>query len=470
MVCDSMHMVPPNVLLPPPPQELQDWQRRRRLGLVDVPARSPVGESPVGESPVVKSPVEEGGDPVPLLEPATPGHGGGASGLTTAGGARAEAEQAEVLGYPLVVMRSLVEQVYTWVQRHHTGHVDWSCVASRMRPRLQPEEAHRLWWLVAYTLATPNGYEDGFYAFEPGEGEPVGTGHPHTKRKRAGLPASLAQVELDRGPDLDNPNPSPNPNPDPNPNPNPGGARLRLGPGRVPQQLRKAPSQWCHSSLPPPLLGLARQAPGRATTPRTRGELPRRPRPKGEAAVRPWRAGRTRPIALRGLRYRRYSRHMSLARDRDRVAMDVGNAKQPKVTLSLSLTLALTLALTPTLALTLALTLTKTPRTGTEWPLAGTPRLPARAYPPPAGVVWPKLHEDGRGPLNLGLPPPHSKKVAQVNEGAEGAYTLKEAMRLTVQSRPWNEVRPPVGSGFWVAPQPGTAQHAPASSDRPGWF
>ena len=136
MVCDSMHMVPPNVLLPPPPQELQDWQRRRRLGLVDVPARSPVGESPAGESPVVKSPVEEGGDPVPLLEPATPGHGGGASGLTTAGGARAEAEQAEVLGYPLVVMRSLVEQVYTWVQRHHTGHVDWSCVASRMRPRL----------------------------------------------------------------------------------------------------------------------------------------------------------------------------------------------------------------------------------------------------------------------------------------------------------------------------------------------
>ena len=68
-----------------------------------------------------------------------------------------------------------------------------------MRPRLQPEEAHRLWRLVAYTLATPNGYEDGFYAFEPGEGEPVGTGHPHTKRKRAGLPASLAQVELDRG-------------------------------------------------------------------------------------------------------------------------------------------------------------------------------------------------------------------------------------------------------------------------------
>ena len=202
---------------------------------------------------------------MPLLEPATPGHGGGASGLTTAGGARAEAEQAEVLGYPLVVMRSLVEQVYTWVQRHHTGHVDWSCVASRMQPRLQPEEAHRLWRLVAYTLATPNGYEDGFYAFEPGEGEPVGTGHPHTKRKRAGLPASLAQVELDHGSDLDNPNPSPNPNPDLNPNPNPGGARLRLGPGRVPQQLRKAPSQWCHSSLPPPLLGLARQAPGRPT-------------------------------------------------------------------------------------------------------------------------------------------------------------------------------------------------------------
>ena len=188
MVCDSMHMVPPNVLLPPPPQELQDWQRRRRLGLVDVPAPSFV---------------VEGGGSVPLLEPATPGQSGGATSLTTPGVAPVEVESAEVLGYPLVVMRRLVEQVYTWVHRHHTGHVDWTAVAAAMRPRLQPEEAHRLWRLVAYRLATPNGYEDGFYAFDPGAGEPVGTGHPHTKRKRAGLPESLAQVELDYGSDLD---------------------------------------------------------------------------------------------------------------------------------------------------------------------------------------------------------------------------------------------------------------------------
>ena len=188
MVCDSMHMVPPNVLLPPPPQELQDWQRRRRLGLVDVPAQSLV---------------VEGGNSVPLLEPATPGQSGGATSLATPGVAPAEAEPAEVLGYPLIVMRRLVEQVYTWVHRHHTGHVDWTVVAAAMRPRLQPEEAHRLWRLVAYRLATPNGYEDAFYAFDPGAGEPVGTGHPHTKRKRAGLPESLAQVELDYGSDLD---------------------------------------------------------------------------------------------------------------------------------------------------------------------------------------------------------------------------------------------------------------------------
>ena len=136
----------------------------------------------------------------------------------------------------------------------------------------------------------------------------------------------------------------------------------------------------------------------------------------------------------------RYSHHMGKARDRDRVAMDVGNAKQPK-----------------------------TPRTGTEWPLAGTPRLPARAYPAPAGVAWPKLHEDGRGPLNLGLLPPHSKKAVatvQVNEVAEGAYTLKEAMRLTVQSKPWNEAGRPVGSGLSVAPQPSTAR--PPRTDPPG--
>ena len=140
MVCDSMHMVPPNVLLPPPPQELQDWQRRRRLGLVDVPARSPVGESPVGASPVgdspvaaspvVKSPVE-GGDPVPLLEPATPGHGG----LTTAGGARAEAEQAEVLGYPLVagVMingMGLVVGRYGRILRTTDGGITWTKIDS----------------------------------------------------------------------------------------------------------------------------------------------------------------------------------------------------------------------------------------------------------------------------------------------------------------------------------------------------
>ena len=126
-----------------------------------------------------------------------------------------------------------------------------------------------------------------------------------------------------------------------------------------------------------------------------------------------------------------------MARDRDRVAMDVGNAKQPK-----------------------------TPRSGTEWPLAGTPRLPAHAWPAPPGVVWPKLHEDGRGPLNLGLPPPHSKKAAaaqvkEATEGAEGAYTLKEAMRLTVTAKPWNEAGQLVESGrsgLLVAPQLGTAR------------
>ena len=60
-----------------------------------------------------------------------------------------------------------------------------------------------MWRLVAYRLATPIGYEDGFYPLDEGAGEPVGTGHPHTKRKRAGLPESLAQVELDYGSDLD---------------------------------------------------------------------------------------------------------------------------------------------------------------------------------------------------------------------------------------------------------------------------
>ena len=135
---------------------------------------------------------------------------------------------------------------------------------------------------------------------------------------------------------------------------------------------------------------------------------------------------------------------MGMARDRDCVAMDVGNAKKQS----------------------------KTPRTATEWPLVGTPRLPARAYPAAAGVTWPKLHEDGRGPLNLGLLPPHSKKAVaavQVNEVAEGAYTLKEAMRLTVQSKPWNEAGRPVGRGLSVAPQLGTAQHSPAPlTDPPG--
>ena len=188
MVCDSMHMVPPNALLPAPPRELQDWQRRRRLGLVDVPSQS--------------SGVEDGAPGAG--EPATPGESGGAVGPTTPGVARAEAELAAVLGYPLVVMRRLVEQVYTWVHRHHTGHVDWTVVAAAMRPHhaMQPEEAHRLWRLVAYRLATPNSYEDGFYE-DPGAGEPLGTGHPHTKRKRAALPASLSQVELDYGSDLD---------------------------------------------------------------------------------------------------------------------------------------------------------------------------------------------------------------------------------------------------------------------------
>ena len=417
MVCDSMHMVPPNALLPGPSQELQNWHRRRRLGLVSVPAQSGVA---VGDAPGA-------GPAPPRLEyvPATPGELGpaefsGAASLSApsvasaATAAPAEAAPAEVLGYPLVLMRSLIEQVYTYVHRHHSGHIDWTAVAASLRPQLQPEQAHRLWRLVAYRLATPTGYEDAFYE-DPSAGAPVGTGHPHTKRKRASLPASLAQVEPH-------------------------------GRENMPRRPHSGPRGCAPLHRRTQLLGAALWA---------REERPRRVDADDGLRHGLRSGGFARSpisplVALQveldyGSDLDEYSRPASMARDRDRVAMNVGNAKQPK-----------------------------TPRGGTEWPPAGTPRLPTRAYPAAAGVGWPKLHEDGRGPLNLGLPPPHSKKAAaaQIKEGMLGcadqeAYTLKEAMRLTVTAKPWNEADRPVESGLSVASQRGSP--APSAAPARCW-
>ena len=57
-----------------------------------------------------------------------------------------------------------------------------------------------------------------------------------------------------------------------------------------------------------------------------------------------------------------------------------------------------------------------------------------------ARLGWPKLHEDGRGPLQLGLPPPNKKVPAkEAKEEEDGACSLKEAMRLTVRAAAWTE-------------------------------
>ena len=70
-------------------------------------------------------------------------------------------------------------------------------------------------------------------------------------------------------------------------------------------------------------------------------------------------------------------------------------------------------------------------------PAAGTPRLVDRPFPPPPGVAAPRIADDGSGPLDLGLEPP--RKAKKASKGGSEEYTLKEAMRLTVSAKPWND-------------------------------
>ena len=54
-----------------------------------------------------------------------------------------------------------------------------------------------------------------------------------------------------------------------------------------------------------------------------------------------------------------------------------------------------------------------------SWPPVGTPRMVGRGFPRPPGVPLPRIHEDGSGPLDLGLEPPRKKQAKLGRDGKE---------------------------------------------------
>ena len=86
MVADSTYMFTPSAMLPAPQTQLVDYQWQRRMAQQSAEA-------------------EQGGDPLAA---------------------------SKVLGYPVSLMKRLVEHVHEWVHRHRNGHVDWAAVAASM--------------------------------------------------------------------------------------------------------------------------------------------------------------------------------------------------------------------------------------------------------------------------------------------------------------------------------------------------
>ena len=88
-----------------------------------------------------------------------------------------------------------------------------------------------------------------------------------------------------------------------------------------------------------------------------------------------------------------------------------------------------------------------------QWSAVGTPRLIGRGFPRPPGVPLPKIAEDGTGPLDLGLEPPRKRqkgdgdgrgRPGRPGRGEEKGeksdeLTLAQALRLRVESKPWDE-------------------------------
>lgn len=73
------------------------------------------------------------------------------------------------------------------------------------------------------------------------------------------------------------------------------------------------------------------------------------------------------------------------------------------------------------------------------WPASGTPRLVGRCFPRPPGAPRPVIPEDGSGPIDLGFEPPRKVRKHEHKKEHDDDYTLQQALKLRVQSKPWDE-------------------------------
>jgi hypothetical protein len=104
-----------------------------------------------------------------------------------------ESESLSVLGYPLCRLELLVRVIYQHVSHRKCGVIDWEDVSSQMNvlrpgetetpPRMEADEAHRLWRLLAYHMAAPELIRGV---------ETTSTAHAPKRRRRTGATSTGA--------------------------------------------------------------------------------------------------------------------------------------------------------------------------------------------------------------------------------------------------------------------------------------
>ena len=310
-------------------------------------------------------------------------------------------EDDQVLGYPLTRLVRLLQTVYEWVCLNRSGRIDWEAIGRKMStPRpgepqpslMTASEAHRLWRLLAYRMAAPAGMQ-AWHVGSVAQDTPSEVGV-------AGVPTTLEKIDNGRG--------------------------AREVDGDIEGFSADGGEQNASA-----ICGGQQQSPSAEALAPTGadGEEEEGRAMDGEYAD-PTAAEPAQPAQNAVPR----SSSAAIARRRrpgppaklDDVELDVDSDTEEFMR-SAAYTSAATRQTSSH---------TKAPRAPT-WPSAGTPRLVGHAYPRAPGVIVPKIAEDGSGPLDLGLEPP--RKVRKLGKASTEDYSLKEALRLTVTAKPWND-------------------------------
>ena len=121
-------------------------------------------------------------------------------------------EGEHVLGYPLTRLVVLVRTIHEWIQIQRSGRINWETIAHRMStprpgepvpPPMSAADAHRLWRLLAYRMAAPQGLNGAEHTSAASADEAQLLAITGLERSRPAPPSCLDDIGLDADSDID---------------------------------------------------------------------------------------------------------------------------------------------------------------------------------------------------------------------------------------------------------------------------